>query len=95
MIKPINDGVLIREIKPDEMSPGGKIIMEKTTPKRRRSGKVLAVGKGHRNQDGLFTGLSVKAGDTVMFNYAKGNDIEVDGETLTMCKESDIVGVVE
>ena len=94
MIKPINDGILIREIKPEEKSPNG-IIMAKATPKRRRTGEVLAVGLGHRLQDGGFTPLSVKAGDTVVFNYANGNDIEVDGEELNMCRESDIVGVVE
>ena len=94
MIRPINDGVLIRESKPDEKTPAG-IIMAKATPKRRRSGEVLAVGEGHRLQDGGFAALSVKAGDNVLFNYANGNDIEVDGEELNMCRESDIVGVVE
>ncbi len=94
MIKPINDGVLIRMDMPEEVSPGG-IILEKAKPKRRRNGEVLAVGQGHRLQDGGFTPLSVKAGDIVVFNYANGNDIEVDGEELNMCRESDIVGVVE
>ncbi len=95
MIKPINDGILIRKVEPEERSPSGKIIMSKAAPKRRQNGEVLAVGQGHRLQDGGFTPLSVKAGDTVVFNYANGNDIEVDGEMLNMCKESDIVGVVE
>ena len=94
MIKPINDGVLIREAKPEEKTEAG-IIMAKATPKRRRNGIVLAVGQGHRLQNGGFTPLSVKAGDKVVFNYANGNDIEVDGEELNMCRELDIVGVVE
>ena len=94
MIKPINDGVLIRVEKLFLNSPGG-VDLIKATPTRRRNGNVLAVGQGHRMQDGNFSALSVKAGDTVVFNYANGNDIEVDGETLHMCKESDIVGVVE
>ncbi len=94
MIKPINDGILIREIKPEEISPGG-IIMEKAKPERRRNGKVLSVGQGHRMQDGNFAALSVKEGDTIVFNYAVGNDIEVDGEALNMCREQDIVGIVE
>jgi len=95
MIKPINDGILIRKTDPDEMSPSGKIIMEKVPKGRRQNGEVLAVGQGHRLQDGGFTPLSVKAGDIVVFNYANGNDIEVDGEELNMCRESDIVGIVE
>lgn len=94
MIKPINDGVLIRENKPELKSPGG-IDLIKQTPGRRRNGEVLAVGLGHRMQDGRFAALSVKAGDIVVFNYANGNDIEVDGENLNMCREADIVGVVE
>ncbi len=93
MIKPINDGVLIRKVEPEEKSPSG-IIMSKVPKGRRQNGEVLAVGQGHRLQDGGFTPLSVKAGDKVVFNYANGNDIEVDGEMLNMCKESDIVGVV-
>lgn len=95
MIKPINDGILIRRSKPEELSPSGKIIISKVPSGRRQTGKVLAVGQGHRLQNGGFTPLSIKAGDTVVFNYANGNDIEVDGENLNMCRESDIVGVVE
>ncbi len=94
MIKPINDGILIREIKPDLKSPGG-IDLIKAKPVRRRSGEVLAVGKGHRLQDGTRAALDVEVGEIVLFNYANGNDIDVDGEELNMCREQDIVGIVE
>lgn len=93
MIKPINDGVLIRENKPEEKSPGG-IIMEKAKPKHIRNGEVLSVGCGHRMQDGNFAALSVEAGNNVMYKHIQGNEVDVDGEKLQLCRESDIVGVV-
>ena len=94
MIKPINDGVLIREIKPEETTEAG-IILEKTKPKHIRNGAVLAVGEGHRMQDGNFAALSVNDGDKVMYKHIQGNEVEVDGEKLQLCRELDIVGVVE
>ena len=46
-------------------------------------------------QDGNFAALSVKDGDKVLYKHIVGNKVEVDGEELQLCREADIVGVVE
>ena len=58
-------------------------------------GEIIAVGAGHKNEDGKVSPLDVKAGDFVLFGKWSGTEIKVDGEDLLIMKESDILGVIE
>ncbi len=58
-------------------------------------GEIIAVGTGHKNEDGKVSPLDVKAGDFVLFGKWSGTEIKVDGEDLLIMKESDILGVIE
>ncbi len=58
-------------------------------------GEILAVGTGHRAEDGRVTPLDVKVGDIVLFTKWAGTEVKVDGEDLMIMKESDILAVVE
>jgi chaperonin GroES len=93
-LKPINDKILVKEIIPDEKTESG-IIMTQTNPSRRRKGKVISVGPGFRKDNGEFSPVSVNPGDEILFNYASGNEVEVEGEKFQMIREVDIVGVFE
>lgn len=93
-IAPIGDRVLVREALGDvqEKTISG-IIIPATADKDSGSkrGKVVAVGAGHYD-DGKLVPVSVKAGDTVLFQW--GEKIVVDGEEYLLVRESDILAVI-
>jgi len=92
--KPLHDRVLVRRIESTEKTAGG-IIIPDTAKEKPMEGEILAVGSGHRAEDGTVTALDVKAGDRVLFGKWSGTEVRLDGEDLLIMKESDIMGVLE
>lgn len=56
---------------------------------------MVAVGNGTLLDNGDLRPLAVKNGDRILFGQYAGNEIKVDGETLLIIRESDILAVVE
>jgi chaperonin GroES len=94
MFKPLHDRVLVRRIEQDEKTKGG-IIIPDTAKEKPMEGEVIAVGSGHKAEDGTVTPLDVRAGDRVLFGKWSGTEVTIDGEELLIMKESDILGVIE
>jgi len=92
--KPLHDRVLVRRIESTEKTAGG-IIIPDTAKEKPMEGEILAVGSGHRAEDGTLTALDVKAGDRVLFGKWSGTEVRLNGEDLLIMKESDIMGVLE
>jgi len=93
-IRPLHDRVLVRRIDQDETSSGG-IIIPDTAQEKPMEGKVVAVGKGARGDDGKIQPLDVKKGDRILFGKWSGTEIKMDGEELLVMKESDIMGIID
>ena len=93
-IRPLHDRVLIRRIEEDEKTAGG-IIIPDAAKEKPVQGEVLAVGTGARGDDNEIIPMEVKVGDTVLFGKWAGTEVKLDGEELTIMKESDIFGIVE
>ena len=94
MFKPLHDRVLVRRIEEDTKTAGG-IIIPDTAKEKPMQGQVLSVGAGYRDEDGTVRPLDVKPGDQVLFGKWAGTEVTIDGEELTILKESDIFGVLE
>ena len=92
--KPLHDRVVIRRVEEEEKTKGG-IIIPDTAKEKPQEGEVIAVGPGARAEDGSITALDVKVGDRVLFSKYGGTDVKIDGEDLTILRESDILGIVE
>lgn len=92
-VRPIGERVLVRRDKAEEETPGGIVLPDyaKDTPTR---GSVVAVGNGKLLNDGTRCEMSVKEGDTVVFGMYAGTEIEVDGETLVVLNEADLLAIV-
>jgi chaperonin GroES len=56
-------------------------------------GVVVAVGPGLLLQDGGRGPMDVGEGDRVVFGAYGGTDVEVEGETLTVMRESEVLFV--
>ena len=63
---PLYDRVIVKPFEEEQKSTGG-ILLGSATVKSTR-GKVVATGKGRLLENGNTAALSVKVGDTVMFN---------------------------
>jgi chaperonin GroES len=92
--RPLHDRVLIRRIEENQRTAGG-IIIPDTVQEKPAEGEVIAVGPGARDESGKIMPLSVKVGDRVIFGKWSGTEVKIDGEDLSIMKESDIFGVVE
>lgn len=92
--RPLHDRVLVRRVEEDSKTAGG-IIIPDTAKEKPSEGEILAVGSGHRADDGTLTPLDVKDGDRVLFSKYGGTEVNIDGEELLILRESDILGIVE
>ena len=92
--KPLHDRVVVEPLNQEEKTIGG-IIIPDTAKEKPMQGKVTAVGPGGRDDDGKLTQLDVKKGDRVLYGKWSGTEVELDGKTLLIMRESDIMGVLD
>jgi chaperonin GroES len=93
-IRPLGDRILVKRIKEEEKTKGG-IIIPDTAKEKPQEGKVVAVGKGKKTDEGKLIPLDVKAGDKVLFGKYSGSEIKLDGEEHLIMREDDILGILE
>jgi len=93
-IRPLQDRIIVQRIEEEEKTAGG-IIIPDTAKEKPQIGKVIAVGKGKKTEDGKVLPLDVKKGDKVLFSKYAGTEVKVEGEEFLMMKEDDILGIVE
>ncbi|RMF11904.1 MAG: co-chaperone GroES [Alphaproteobacteria bacterium] len=92
--RPLHDRVLVRRVESEEKTAGG-IIIPDSAKEKPSEGEVLAIGAGHKAEDGTVTPLDVKVGDRILFGKWSGTEVKIDGEDLLIMKESDILGIIE
>ena len=91
-LTPLHDRVLIRRVQEAETVRGG-IIIPDTAKEKPQEGVIIAVGTG-RYEKGQTVPLAVKDGDRVLFGKYSGTEIKIDGETLLIMKEDEILGIL-
>lgn len=94
-IKPLADYVLIEPIKEEEKTKAGILLPETAEKERPEKGKVIAVGPGRRDEKGNLVPVSVKTGQTILFKKYGPDEIKVDGKEYLICKEEDILAIIE
>ena len=92
-IRPLQDRVIVERVDADEKSAGG-IIIPDTAKEKPQEGKVIAVGKGKRKEDGGLIPPDIKAGDRILFSKYAGSDVTLDGKEYVIMREDDILGVL-
>jgi chaperonin GroES len=92
---PLDDRIIIEEFKQETHTPGGLIIPDTVgASEGPRHGKVLAVGRGHRDKKGRIRPLDVKLGDTVLFEPYMGSPLTFGERDCVVLRESQLLGVV-
>jgi chaperonin GroES len=93
-IRPLHDRIIVERLEEETITAGGLIIPDSAKEKPQQ-GKVVAVGKGKKADDGKIIAMDVKVGDRVLFGKYAGTEVKVDGKEYLMMREDDIMGVVE
>ena len=93
-IRPLQDRILVRRVEEEERTKGG-IIIPDTAKEKPQEGKVIAVGKGKRDDDGKVQPLDVKKGDKVLFSKYAGTEVNIEGEEHLIIREDDVLAVLE
>ena len=93
-INPLDDRVLVKQSEAEETTAGGIVLPDSAQEKPQR-GKVIATGPGKLLDSGERGSLSVKKGDEVFYGKYAGSEVEVDGKTYVILRESDILAIID
>ena len=92
--KPLADRVLVKRTEETTKTAGG-IIIPDTAKEKPSQGEVIAVGAGARDESGKIVPMTLTIGDKVLFGKWSGSEVKIDGETLLIMKEADVLGILE
>lgn len=87
-IKPLADRVLIKPAAAEEKTVGG-IIIPDTAKEKPLKGEVIAVGKGTKDEE-----MVLKTGDQVLYGKYAGTELELDGNTYLIMRQSDVLAII-
>ena len=87
-VKPLSDRVLILPNQAEEKTAGGLYIPD-TAKEKPLAGKVVAVGPG--TAEGK---MEVSVGDQVLYGKYAGTEIQVEGESYLIMRQSDILAII-
>lgn len=87
-IKPLADRVVVEPMEAEQKTAAG-IIIPDTAKEKPQQGVVVAVGPGKKDEP-----MSVKAGDKVLYGKYSGSEINMDGTTYLIMRESDIFAIL-
>lgn len=92
-LKPLADRVVIKRLEAEETTKGG-IILTAAAKEKPDLSVVVAVVPGGL-VDGKEVTMILKPGDKVITSKYMGTEVKIDGEQLTIVKQSDVVAIVE
>jgi chaperonin GroES len=92
-LKPLDDRVVVEPVEAEDITAGGIVLPDSAKEKPQR-GTVLAMGPGKLLDNGQRGKLSVAVGDEVIYGKYSGSEIEVDGRSIKILRESDILAKV-
>ncbi len=87
-IQPLADRVLVKPAAAEEKTVSGIIIPDSAKEKPLK-GEVLAVGNGTKDEE-----MVVKVGDNVLYGKYAGTELEWEGESYLIMRQSDILAVI-
>lgn len=92
-LKPLADRVILKRVAAEETTKSG-IILTSAAQEKPQVYEVIAVGPGGFI-DGNEVEMEVEVGDRVITGKYTGTEVKLDGEELTIVKQSEILAVVE
>ncbi len=88
-LTPLNDRVVLKQLVAEETTKSG-IVLPGQNKEKPQQAEVVAVGPGTEEIK-----MQVKAGDKVIFSKYSGTQVTLDDEEFIVCKQDDILAVIE
>jgi len=92
-IRPLFDRIVIKQVE-EKLTTASGIVLPDSAKEKPQMAEVIAVGPGGI-VDGKEVTMQVKVGDTILYSKYAGSDFKIDGEELTVLRQSDVLAVVE
>lgn len=93
MLKPVEDKVIVKVDKQEEVTSYG-LILAGVADEKQNIGTVIAVGPGIVLNNGEKVIPEVSEGDKVVFGKYSGTEVEHEGETLLILAYRDIFAIL-
>jgi chaperonin GroES len=94
-LRPLADKVIVRPKKEEEKTKSGIVLPATAEKDKPEQGEVMAVGPGKMTEDGKLLPMSVKVGQTVVFQQYGPTEIKMEGTKYLVLSEGDILAVIE
>ncbi|GAB1341462.1 co-chaperone GroES [Gemmatimonas sp.] len=91
-VAPLADRVVVKPLEEAEQMRGGLYIPD-TAKEKPQQGNIVAVGPGRFEKDARVP-MDVKVGDKVLYGKYSGTEVTIEGESLLILRESDILAVI-
>lgn len=93
-IKPLGDRIIVKSDPIEKITKSG-IYIPPNAQETPMQGTIVSIGDGIYNTDlKAKIRLSVKVGDRILYGKYNGTEIEYDGETYLIMRESDIYCII-
>ncbi len=94
-LNPLHDRIVVKPDDPEEITKGG-ILLPDTAQEKSFTGTVVSVGLGRRTElTGDILPMTVQKDDKVLYGKYSGTEINMEGDTLLVMRESDVFAIVE
>jgi chaperonin GroES len=93
-VVPVGDHVVVKRLGAETRTAGG-IVLPDAAQKKPQQGRVLAVGDGPRLKDGSRGNNQVSEGDRILFAQYAGMEVAIDGDTLLILAEDEILAIID
>lgn len=93
-LKPLGDGLVVEPIEQEALTGHG-ILLPETAREKPMQGKVLAIGPGGRNENGVRIALDVGKGDVVLYAAYAGTEVKIEDKKYLILKETDVLAIVQ
>ena len=89
-VTPLADRVVVKPLEESETMRGGLYIPD-TAKEKPQQGEVVAVGPGRTTEQGQLVAPTLKAGDKVLYGKYSGTEVTIEGESVLILRESDVL----
>jgi chaperonin GroES len=93
-IKPLHNHVVLKQQDETE-TMYGNIVVPDLGKEKPLMGEIIASGPGLINLNGVLIPNTVEVGQIVIFPAFGGQKITVDGDEYVVCKEQDLIAILE
>jgi chaperonin GroES len=93
-IKPLHNHVVIKQQDETE-TMYGNIVVPDLGKEKPLMGEVIAVGPGYYTPTGAYIDTTTEIGQVVVFPAFGGIKMTIDGEEYVVCKEQDLLAILE